>query len=95
MLMKVELVELLFDSVGLNKCEVKDMVEVFFEVICDVFENGESVKLLGFGNFQLCDKLQCLGCNLKMGEVILIVVCWVVIFYVSQKLKVLVENGVE
>lgn len=51
MLMKVELVELLFDSVGLNKCEVKDMVEVFFEVICDVFENGESVKLLGFGNF--------------------------------------------
>ena len=34
-LTKAELAELLFDNVGLNKREAKDMVEAFFEVIRD------------------------------------------------------------
>lgn len=41
-LTKAELAELLFDSVGLNKREAKDMVEAFFEVIRDALENGEA-----------------------------------------------------
>lgn len=69
-LTKAELAELLFDSVGLNKREAKDMVEAFFEVIRDALENGESVKLSGFGNFQLRDKPQRPGRNPKTGEAI-------------------------
>jgi integration host factor subunit alpha len=55
-LTKAELAEMLFDQVGLNKRESKDMVETFFDEIRGALERGESVKLSGFGNFQLRDK---------------------------------------
>ena len=65
---KAELAELLFDNVGLNKREAKDMVEAFFEVIRDALESGDSVKLSGFGNFQLRDKPQRPGRNHQGGR---------------------------
>jgi integration host factor subunit alpha len=45
----------MFEHVCLNKREVKDMVEALFDEISDALERGESVKLTGFGNFQLRD----------------------------------------
>ena len=93
-LTKAELAELLFDHVGLNKREAKDMVEAFFEVIRDALESGDSVKLSGFGNFQLRDKPQRPGRNPKTGEAIPIAARRVVTFHASQKLKSLVESGV-
>jgi integration host factor subunit alpha len=94
-LTKAELAELLFDHVGLNKREAKDMVEAFFEVIRDALESGGSVKLSGFGNFQLRDKPQRPGRNPKTGEAIPIAARRVVTFHASQKLKALVGGGVE
>jgi integration host factor subunit alpha len=94
-LTKAELAEMLFDHVGLNKREAKDMVEAFFEVIRDALEGGESVKLSGFGNFQLRDKPQRPGRNPKTGEAIPIAARRVVTFHASQKLKALVETGAE
>src|SRR5713226_5140189 len=67
-LTKAELADMLFEKVGLNKREAKDMVETFFEEIRLALENGESVKLSGFGNFQLRDKPQRTGRNPKTGE---------------------------
>ena len=64
-LTKAELAELLFEQVGLNKREAKDMVETFFDEIRNALERGESVKLSGFGNFQLRDKPQRPGRNPK------------------------------
>ena len=55
-LTKAELADLLFEQVGLNKREAKEMVETFFEEIRNALERGEAVKLSGFGNFQLRDK---------------------------------------
>ncbi|KAG0192151.1 hypothetical protein DFQ28_010032 [Apophysomyces sp. BC1034] len=92
-LTKAELAELLFDQVGLNKREAKDMVEAFFEAIRDALENGESVKLSGFGNFQLRDKPQRPGRNPKTGEAIPIAARRVVTFHASQKLKAQVESS--
>jgi integration host factor subunit alpha len=94
-LTKAELAEMLFDNVGLNKREAKDMVEAFFEVIRDALESGDSVKLSGFGNFQLRDKPQRPGRNPKTGEAIPIAARRVVTFHASQKLKALVEAGAE
>ncbi|TAM03530.1 MAG: integration host factor subunit alpha [Paraburkholderia sp.] len=94
-LTKAELAELLFDNVGLNKREAKDMVEAFFDVIRDALESGDSVKLSGFGNFQLRDKPQRPGRNPKTGEAIPIAARRVVTFHASQKLKALVESGAE
>jgi len=90
-LTKAELSELLFEQVGLNKREAKDMVETFFDEIRNALERGESVKLSGFGNFQLRDKPQRPGRNPKTGEEIPITARRVVTFHASQKLKSMVE----
>lgn len=90
-LTKAELAELLFEQVGLNKREAKDMVETFFDEIRNALERGESVKLSGFGNFQLRDKPQRPGRNPKTGEEIPITARRVVTFHASQKLKAMVE----
>ncbi|HEY4319487.1 MAG TPA: integration host factor subunit alpha [Herbaspirillum sp.] len=90
-LTKAELAELLFEQVGLNKREAKDMVETFFDEIRDSLERGEAVKLSGFGNFQLRDKPQRPGRNPKTGEEIPITARRVVTFHASQKLKEMVE----
>ncbi len=90
-LTKAELADLLFEKVGLNKREAKDMVETFFEEIRTALEIGDSVKLSGFGNFQLRDKPQRPGRNPKTGEEIPITARRVVTFHASQKLKSMVE----
>lgn len=90
-LTKAELAELLFEQVGLNKREAKDMVETFFDEIRNALERGEAVKLSGFGNFQLRDKPQRPGRNPKTGEEIPITARRVVTFHASQKLKEMVE----
>jgi len=90
-LTKAELADLLFERVGLNKREAKDMVESFFEEVRISLEAGDSVKLSGFGNFQLRDKPQRPGRNPKTGEEIPISARRVVTFHASQKLKISVE----
>src|SRR5512135_1941194 len=90
---KAELAEALFDRLGLNKREAKDMVDGFFDEIRQALERGESVKLSGFGNFQLRDKPQRPGRNPKTGEEIPISARRVVTFHASQKLKAMVEKA--
>src|SRR6187200_918609 len=92
-LTKAELADLLFERVGLNKREAKDMVECFFEEIRKSLEDGVSVKLSGFGNFQLRAKPQRPGRNPKTGEEIPITARRVVTFHASQKLKAMVEQN--
>ncbi|CCD29028.1 Integration host factor subunit alpha (IHF-alpha) (modular protein) [Candidatus Glomeribacter gigasporarum BEG34] len=92
-LTKAGLVALLFNELGLNKREAKEMVEAFFELILDALEKRQQVKLSSFGSFQLRDKGQRPGRNLKTGEAILIAARRVVTFHASQKLKIRVEMG--
>jgi integration host factor subunit alpha len=90
-LTKADLANLLFEKVGLNKREAKEMVEAFFEEVRTALEQGDSVKLSGFGNFQLRDKPQRPGRNPKTGEEMPITARRVVTFHASQKLKAMVE----
>ena len=52
-LTKAELAELLFERLGLNKRESKDMVEAFFDLVHATLVTGDDVKLSGFGNFNI------------------------------------------
>jgi integration host factor subunit alpha len=90
---KAELADALFERLGLNKREAKDMVDGFFDEIRQALERGESVKLSGFGNFQLRDKPQRPGRNPKTGEEIAITARRVVTFHASQKLKAAVAEA--
>lgn len=91
-LTKAEMVEHLFDELGLNKREAKELVEMFFEEVRGALERGEGVKLSGFGNFTLRDKKQRPGRNPKSGEAIPVSARRVVTFRPGQKLKLRVEN---
>ncbi|KPF70375.1 integration host factor subunit alpha [Piscinibacterium candidicorallinum] len=94
-LTKAELAEMLFERVGLNKREAKDMVEMFFGQIRESLAVGKGVKLSGFGNFNLRDKPQRPGRNPKTGEAIPITARRVVTFHASQKLKLMVDGDFE
>lgn len=88
---KADFAERLFDELGLNKREAKEMVELFFEEIKLALETGEQVKISGFGKFELRDKSSRPGRNPKTGEEIPISARRVVTFRTGQKLKTRVE----
>lgn len=90
-LTKADMAERLFEELGLNKREAKELVEMFFEEVRDALENGQQVKLSGFGNFDLRDKKQRPGRNPKTGQEIPITARRVVTFRPGQKLKARVE----
>ena len=90
-LTKADMAEKLFEELGLNKREAKELVEMFFEEICAALENGIQVKLSGFGNFDLRTKNERPGRNPKTGEDIPITARRVVTFRPGQKLKARVE----
>lgn len=88
---KLDLAERLFETLGLNKREAKEFVDRFFEEIRIALESGQSVKLSGFGNFELRDKGERPGRNPKTGEEIPISARRVVTFRPGQKLRARVD----
>jgi integration host factor subunit alpha len=86
-LTKADMAERLYEELGLNKREAKDMVESFFDEIRESLAANEQVKLSGFGNFDLRDKRQRPGRNPKTGEEVPISARRVVTFRPGQKLK--------
>lgn len=90
-LTKADFAERLFDELGLNKREAKEIVELFFEEIKTSLEEGNQVKISGFGKFDLRDKNSRPGRNPKTGEEIPITARRVVTFRPGQKLKSRVE----
>jgi len=91
-LTKADLAEMLYEELGFNKREAKELVELFFEEIRTALEGNEHVKLSGFGNFDLRDKTSRPGRNPKTGEEIPISARRVVTFRPGQKLKARVES---
>ncbi len=90
-LTKADMAERLYEELGLNKREAKELVELFFEEVRLALEAGDQVKLSGFGNFDLRNKNERPGRNPKTGEEIPITARRVVTFRPGQKLKARVE----
>ena len=86
-LTKAQMAELLFEQIGLNKRESKDMVDAFFDLVSASLVDGQDVKISGFGNFQIRTKAARPGRNPRTGELIPIEARRVVTFHASQKLK--------
>ncbi|MFO6419519.1 integration host factor subunit alpha [Hylemonella sp. W303a] len=86
-LTKAHLAELLFEQIGLNKRESKDMVDAFFDLVAERLTQGHDVKISGFGNFQIRTKAARPGRNPRTGEAIPIEARKVVTFHASHKLK--------
>ena len=86
-LTKADFAEHLFDELGLNKHTTKDLVALFFEENKATLEQGEFVKISGFGKFELRDKGVRPGRNPKTGEEIPITARRVVTFKPGPRLK--------
>ena len=94
-LTKAHLAELLFEQIGLNKRESKDMVDAFFDLIVDSLIQGQDVKISGFGNFQIRTKAARPGRNPRTGELIPIEARRVATFPPSHKLKAAIQEPIE
>ena len=92
---KMELANILFDELGLNKREAKEFVELFFEEIRTALESGDSVKFSGFGSFSVRDKPRRPGRNPKTGEEVPVSARRVVTYKASQKIKNQVAGSVK
>jgi len=90
-LTKAQMADRLFEELGLNKREAKEIVEMFFDEVRNSLQRNEQVKLSGFGNFDLREKGERPGRNPKTGEEIPITARRVVTFRPGQKLKARVE----
>jgi len=91
-LTKAQLAELLFEQIGLNKRESKDMIDAFFDLVAQSLVDGDDIKITGFGNFQIRTKAPRPGRNPRTGEAIPIEARRVVTFHASHKLKVQIQE---
>ncbi len=86
-LTKADMAESLFNELGLNKREARELVDLCFHQLVACLASGEPVKLSGFGNFDLRDKKERPGRNPRTGEKIPVAARRVVTFRPGQKLQ--------
>ena len=86
-LTKAQLAAALFDQLGLNKREAKDFIDAFFEIVSAELVRGNSVKISGFGNFEVHTKTARPGRNPQTGEPVVIAARKVVTFRASGSLR--------
>jgi len=87
---KAEIVERIYEKVekdGFSKKEAAEVVESIFEIIKRHLEQGEKVKISGFGNFVVNEKRPRKGRNPQTGDEIVISGRRVLTFKASQVLK--------
>lgn len=89
---KADIVNLVFEKVGLPKNEAQEMVETVFDTIKQTLIAGESIKISGFGTFNVRKKNSRIGRNPKTKEEVEITPRRVVTFKASDHLKELIEK---
>ncbi|MEW6675362.1 MAG: integration host factor subunit alpha [Nitrospirota bacterium] len=89
---KAELVDIIFEKVGLSKKEAKDIIEILFNTMKQTFAEGESIKISRFGTFNVRRKMARRGRNPRTGEDLEITPRKVITFRPSNHLKVAIEK---
>jgi len=84
---KAEIAKVVHERVGLSKKESGQIVDAVLGVVHKALEQGEDVKVSGFGHFMVREKRPRRGRNPKTGDEITISSRRVVTFRASQLLK--------
>lgn len=90
---RADLSEALHEEVGLPRQECAGLVERILDLVVDRLEKGETVKLSGFGVFQVREKRARMGRNPKTGEPAAIHPRRVISFRASQIMKAKVDGA--
>ena len=91
---KADLIENVYLKTGFSKKESAEIVETVFDLIKSTLEDGEKIKIAGFGNFVVKEKATRRGRNPQTGEEIEISSRRILTFKPSQVLKTAI-NGEE
>ena len=89
---KADLVEKIFEKIGLSKKEAQEIIEILFDTMKQAFIEGDSVKITGFGTFNIRQKMSRRGRNPKTGEELEITPRRVITFRASNQLKSVMEK---
>jgi integration host factor subunit alpha len=84
---KADIVEKIYEKVGISKKESAELVEQVFDLIKVTLEAGEKIKIAGFGNFIVKEKADRRGRNPQTGDEIVISARKILTFKPSQVLK--------
>lgn len=84
---KADLIENVYLKTGFSKKESAEIVETVFDLIKSTLEQGEKIKIAGFGNFVVKEKSTRRGRNPQTGEEIEISSRRILTFKPSQVLK--------
>ena len=90
---KADLVNSIYERVGYSKKESARIVELVFDIIKETLENGEKIKISGFGNFVVREKRSRIGRNPQTNEEITISARRVLTFKPSQVLRNALKNN--
>ncbi|MEM9964928.1 MAG: integration host factor subunit alpha [Asticcacaulis sp.] len=92
-LTRAELFESVHNDLGLPRQECAALVERTLDLVIESLEKGETVKLSGFGVFQVREKNARVGRNPKTGKPAAIDPRKVISFRASQIMKARVDAG--
>lgn len=84
---KADIVEKIYEKVGFSKKDSAELVELVFDIIKGTLEEGDKIKIAGFGNFVVKSKADRRGRNPQTGEEITITARKILTFKPSQVLK--------
>jgi integration host factor subunit alpha len=90
---KADIVDSVNAKIGFSKKDSTEIVERVFEAIKHALEGGESVKIAGFGKFEVRQKRARRGRNPQTGEEIEISARKVLTFRPSQILRDAMTNS--
>jgi integration host factor subunit alpha len=89
---KADLVDRIFEKIGLSKKEAQEIIEILFDTMKQTFVEGESIKISGFGTFNVRQKMARRGRNPKTGEDLEINPRKVISFKASNQIKSAIEK---
>ena len=94
-LTKADIVETMYQKVGISKKEAADYVELVFDTIKQTLSTGDKMKISGFGNFVVREKRSRVGRNPQTGQSIEITARKVLTFKPSQVLRTTVSEALK
>jgi len=90
---KADLIENVYLKTGFSKKESADIVEMVFDLMKETLEDGEKIKIAGFGNFIVKEKASRRGRNPQTGDEIEISSRRILTFKPSQVLKACINGS--
>lgn len=84
---KKELIGKISEKSGFTKKDSEIFLQTYIDVVTETLENGEDIKIVGFGNFETRERTSRIGRNPQTNEEIQIPARRVPIFRFGEVLK--------